>query len=253
MRKTCWICRLRPADSGEHRFKASDIRARLPGLSQKTPVYMQRDGRNTNRRIGAAGADALKFGDSLCRQCNSTDTQRYDRAWERLSGYLHANWSRIARSRRFDLSKPFPGTTRDAALDVHLFFVKLFGCKIFESKTNIDLSVFSRALIARVPHPEICLQVADATGYGSEIVAYDTDVYTVHNERRQLDGATWGYRIHPVCIKVHWIRTGVPLLVRGYTWRAGRSGKIIRLGAYEGAIEPKNGPKAWIAPESNDG
>ena len=151
MGKLCWICRSRQADSGEHRFKASDIRERFPGLSQQTPVYMQRDGRNTNKRVGTAGADTLKFIQSVCRQCNNTGTQRYDRAWERLSRYLHANWPRIARSDRLDLSKPFPGTTRDTALDVHLFFVKQFGCKIVESETNIDLTTFSNALITRTP------------------------------------------------------------------------------------------------------
>lgn len=246
MEKLCWICRSRPVDSGEHRFKASDIRSRFPWLSQQTPIYLQRDGRNTNKPIGAAGADALKFGDSVCRQCNNAGTQRYDRAWERLSKYLHGNWSRIARSSRIDLSKPFPGRTRDAALDVHLFFVKLFGCKIVESGTNIDLTAFSNALIARAPHPELCLQIADATHHASTVVAYDTDVYTVHDQNRQLDGATWGYRISPVCIKIHWIKTGAPLRVHGYTWHPGHPGKIIRLGPYKGAIEPKAGSGAWI-------
>ena len=242
----CWICRLRPADSGEHRFKASDISSKFRQLSQKTPVYLQRDGRNTNRPIGAAGADALKFGRSICRQCNNTGTQRYDVAWERLSEYLHANWPLIARLRHFDLSKPFPGSSRDAALDVHLFFVKLFGCKIVESGTNIDLGGLSRALLARVAHPEICLQVADATHFASAVVAHDTDVFTVHNQRRELDGATWGYRIYPVCIKVHWIRASAPLYAPGYRWHPREPRRIIQLGPYKGVLEPNAGPQAWI-------
>jgi hypothetical protein len=248
----CWICHQRPADSGEHRFKASDIRTKFRGLSQRSPLFLQRDGRATNKRIGKPEADALKFEDSICRHCNGTGTQPYDRAWEHLSQYLHANWKLISRLRYFNLAKPFPGRTREAALEVHLFFVKLFGCKIIESGTRIDLNGFSQALLDRKAHPDVCLQVVDATHRAPAIAAQDTDVYTTHNQRRELDGATWGYRIHPVGIKVHWIRRGAPLRVSGYAWHPSTSGKIVRLSPYEGATEPIAGPKAWIDDERDN-
>jgi hypothetical protein len=78
----CWICRTRPADSGEHRFKASDVRSVAPRISQVTPVFLQRDSKATNDRVGSARADRLKFAKSICTECNNEITQPYDVAWE---------------------------------------------------------------------------------------------------------------------------------------------------------------------------
>jgi hypothetical protein len=91
----CWICHTRPADSGEHRFKASDVRSVAPRISQATPVFLQRDSRATNNRVGSAKADRLKFAKSICTECNNALTQPYDVAWGRLSAYLLANWPAI--------------------------------------------------------------------------------------------------------------------------------------------------------------
>ncbi len=244
----CWICRQRRADSAEHRFKASDIRAKVPGLSQRMPVFLQR-GAATNVRIGGAKADALKFKPTICAHCNNAGTQRYDRAWQRLSEYLHTNWAVIARRRQFDLSKPFPGGTRDASLDVHLFFLKLFGCKIVEDSIPIDLTPLSRALLYRHAHPEISLNVVDTLIDKRVVAAYDSDVYAMRNNRTgELDGATWLYDICPVGVKVSYIRGGSPLYVRGDSWHPSRPRKFIRLSPFHGGTEPKAGSKAILSP-----
>ena len=56
----CWICRINPANSGEHRLKASDVRARVPGLGRDNRVLLQR-GRATNDPIISAKARILKY------------------------------------------------------------------------------------------------------------------------------------------------------------------------------------------------
>src|SRR5579871_744854 len=90
----CWICRASPANSGEHRLKASDIRARLPGLGRDNHVFLQR-GRATNDPIISAKARILKYPKSLCTSCNDALTQPYDDAWEKLSKYLYEHWDSI--------------------------------------------------------------------------------------------------------------------------------------------------------------
>jgi hypothetical protein len=108
----CWICRENPANSGEHRIKASDVRAVAPDLSQANPVFGQErpgPGHLTNVPIGSAKSHNLQFKDSICRPRNSTRTQPYDDAWKELASYLRSHWPRIARAGRFDLSSVFPG------------------------------------------------------------------------------------------------------------------------------------------------
>ena len=123
-------------DTAEHRFKASDIR-RAIRLSQQQPAYLQINVQATNKEIGSAKAKALQFSKSLCGYCNNTRTQPYDRAWERLSEYIRTNWRQIRERRSLDLAVPFPGAIERGTLDVHLFFLKLFGCKVVQDREPI--------------------------------------------------------------------------------------------------------------------
>ena len=236
----CWICGTRRADSGEHRFKASDVRAVAPRVSQSTPSYLQLNSKATNTQIGSARADKLKFARSICTECNSTLTQPYDLAWESLSSYLRSNWPTIARRGQFDLSKPFPGSTRTAALHVHLYFVKLFGCKLHADLVPVDLAPFSRALLTGTAHPEISLTVAEHP-VGDRILAYDSEVHTMRDRGGDLHGALWAYVVREAAIKIGYIRAGAALHVVGHPWHPSRPGKIVKLSAYRGATEPDAG------------
>ena len=243
----CWICRTRPADSGEHRFKASDVRAVAPEVAQASPVFLQRNSQATNDRIGSAKSDRLKFAKSICTECNNTLTQPYDLAWERLSAHLLANWMTIVKRGRFDLSKPFPGGTRAAALNVHLFFVKLLGCKLHADAVPIDLATFSNALLTGTAHPEVTITIArSAFGGNDGVLMYDSEVHTMKNQAGDLDGALWLYLVHPVAVKVGYIKAGAPLHVVGHSWHPSRPGKIVKLSPYSGATEPDAGPGALI-------
>lgn len=243
----CWICGARPADSGEHRFKASDMRLVAPRVSQATPVFLQRDSKATNDRVGSAKANKLKFAKSICTGCNNALTQPYDFAWEQLSEYLLANWPMIVKRGSFDLSKPFPGGTRAATLNVHLFFVKLFGCKLHAEGKVIDLVPFSKALLTGTAHDEVNITVANSAVGDGRVLMYDSEIYTMTEKGSgELHGAVWLYLLHPVAVKVHYIKAGAKLHAVGHPWHPSRPGKIVKLSPYMGATEPNAGPRALV-------
>jgi hypothetical protein len=237
---------MHPADSGEHRFKASDLRTVAPQVSPATPVFLQRNSQATNDRVGSAKADRLKFPRSICTECNNALTQPYDRAWQTLSEYLLANWPAIVRRGCFDLSKPFPGGTRAAARDVHLFFVKLLGCKLHADSVRVDLAPFSHALLTRTAHPEVVLTIADSAVGDGRVLMYDSEVHMMSTQAGELHGALWMYLVHPVALKVAWIKAGARLHVLGHPWHPSRPGKIVKLSPYLGATEPDAGPGAVL-------
>lgn len=223
------------------------MRAVAPQISQSKPVYLQRDSQATNDRVGSAKADRLKFAKSICTYCNSALTQPCDLAWQRLSGYLLANWPTIVKRGSFDLSKPFPGETRAAALHVHLFFVKLLGCKLHAEGKVIDLAPFSKALMTRAVHPEVSITIANSRVGDGRVLMYDSEVYTMKEKASgELHGAAWLYLVHPVAVKVHYIRAGATLHPVGHLWLPSRPSKIVRLSPYLGATEPDAGPGALI-------
>ena len=222
------------------------MRAVAPELSQATPVFLQRNSTATNDRVGSAKANRLKFAKSICAECNNELTQPYDLAWKRLSSYLLFNWPAIIKRGSFDLSKPFPGGTRAAALNVHLFFLKLFGCKLHEEGNGIDLTPFSKALLTSTAHPEVNITIANSVVGENSVLMYDSEVHTMSTQGGELHGAVWLYLVHPVAVKVGYIKGGARLHVVGHPWHPTRPGKIVKLSPFKGATEPDAGPVALI-------
>jgi hypothetical protein len=127
----------------------------------------------------------------------------------KLSDYLHRTWPRIRARGFFNLAVPFPAGTRAAAINVHLYFVKVFGCKLHADHAAIDLAPFSRALLSGRPHPEIGLNIAHSPVGDGKILAYDSEVHTMRNQAGVFDGLIWLYLVHPVAVKVSYISSTV--------------------------------------------
>ena len=243
--KVCWICQLRPARTSEHRFKATDVRLKIPTVTQRTPIYLQRGGKATNVPIGSAKSKALTFAQPICDYCNNVLTQPYDKAWEVLSEDLQCQWSNISRRQYFDLSKPFPGCTRMAAKQVHLYFVKLFGCKLIEDNVPIDLAPFSKALVSGMPHPEVSILVCNCNAKG-KILMWDSEVHAMKNQNNEIHGAVWMYLVYPVAIKVGYIKNDASLYLPGSPWHPNKPGKLVKLSPFYGGTEPSGGRKAFL-------
>ena len=72
--------------------------------------------------------------------------------------------------------------TRLQMINVHLFFLKLFGCMLCEFKANgydvpIDIALFSQAIMTSRPHPEVHLQFGkcDGTVGRSNLECFESD------------------------------------------------------------------------------
>jgi hypothetical protein len=84
----CWICSSIRDLTGEHKFKASDLRRHFPG---ETMVV----GRPNERRKVAHGPNSvhLKYESRICGTCNSSTTQASDRAYDALIRTIEAGGS----------------------------------------------------------------------------------------------------------------------------------------------------------------
>ena len=144
----CWICNRNEANSGEHKTKRSDLAAVLRAPTQGQPLYFH-DLEQRNKPIRSFDAKILKAPVRICHECNTSRTQPHDRAWERMSDELRrrdlaiGRWVRANGIFRYD--------TRLQMINVHLFFLKLFGCMLCEAKANgydvpIDIALFSQAI-----------------------------------------------------------------------------------------------------------
>jgi hypothetical protein len=161
-----------------------------------------------------------------------------------LSLYLHGQWPEVRRAGQFDASIPFGRDAGLQLLNVHLYFVKILGCKLMEDSIELELGSLAEALVKGAGHPAIWLNVADSPFDEGEAIAFQSDVFTMRNERRELDGLTWLYLVHPVAVKVSYIKPGARLHVPGHQWNPMNGETIIKLSPFKGATEPVDGSRA---------
>lgn len=156
----CWICD-GYATSGEHRIKKSDLKLLYPIVNKENPIFHRRNGDVKNPIISVKSA-RFTFNGLICEKCNNETTQDYDTTWEKLSHYLHQNWSTIKTSGEFDLSNVFPDDFKSNMILVHLYFVKIFGCKTKEASAPIDLRIFSESIVNKKENPYLYISLRDS-------------------------------------------------------------------------------------------
>lgn len=177
----------------------SDLRAIFGHVRQTRPLFRNSAFRR-NVPVKGVNVALLKSNALLCARCNNQLTQPHDQAWERLSEFLRSK-SCLRAGARVDLSKVFPGAVRRSMLDVHLYFVKLFGCLVAENRLPIDLRVFSSCIRNGTPHPCVHLAISPYIDGVSMSSAGYSDIETA-----QIDGkivyATWLYILDKFSIRV---------------------------------------------------
>jgi hypothetical protein len=209
----CWICG-NPATTREHKAKRSDLRDVFGTVTQANPVFY-RDDKVGQRAVGSLDAKLARFPNKICAYCNSTRTQPHDRAWEVLSAALRAHKQTLAPGLYVRANRIFRHDTRRQMLNMHLFFVKQFGCLILEGNAPIDVASFAAAIIANKAHRSVFLK------FGCGPVLSGNSLVGRSNLRidARADGscahATWVYNVDGLAVQVTYAENGVQ---SGYAW-----------------------------------
>lgn len=222
----CWICG-ENADSGEHLIKASDLKSLFGRVTQKTPLYFHTDLKR-NQPVGGIKSDKLKYRALLCARCNNERTQPHDRAWEHLSNYLRERQPPIRPGMLVRLDRAFPGSVAKSMLDVHLFFLKLFGCLITENNIPIDIEPFARSIMQGVPHPKVWLSFGTGLHRPGITHAGCSQVYAAVLEGH-IACASWFYVVGKVAVNVMYAERGEHRKGLGHAWHPSSVGKCVRI------------------------
>ena len=182
-------------------MKKSDLSKIYKGVSQKAPLYFH-SGVKKNIPIGSLNNDRLKSKALLCSDCNNTLTQPYDKAWEKLSGSLQNNFLIHRKFRKIDGKKIFPGASEKSLLDVHLYFLKLFGCRIKEDQIPIAIKEFSQCILNRTPHPNVYLKFGFLDGDSFRTLAALTPIQAVNEHGNGTVFAAWFYYIDKIFVEI---------------------------------------------------
>jgi len=198
---TCWICG-GAASTGEHMTKRSDLRSVFGTATQSTPLYVHNAARQ-NFHVGSLDAKVLKSPGRICAYCNNARTQPHDLSWERLSQALRNRTTAVAPGSLLRTTRIFRYDTRHEMLNVHLYFVKLFGCHIAGSNIPIDISGFRNAIMNGRPHPCVYLKFGCGRKFGGMPLIGMSDMWLAPAPPCGFSTfATWFYDIERVSINV---------------------------------------------------
>lgn len=196
----CWICG-NSGTTGEHLAKASDLKAVFKGATQKKPLYFSTDSCRNIEIPSIKRSSPLKSSALICPYCNNVRTSPHDRAWEKLSEYLRKGNAALRKGSIIKLNRVFPGNTKHSMLNVHLYFVKLFGCAIVEHNIPINIAEFSTAIMENKAHPKIYLAFAQSLDFGLK-----RHVGRSNLEMASIGGkcmfATWFYVVDAVTVRI---------------------------------------------------
>jgi 5-methylcytosine-specific restriction endonuclease McrA len=195
----CWICG-GSGLTGEHKTKRSDLRDVFGTVTQSDPIYFH-DNNRKNRLIGSLNAKPLKSPSHICANCNNARTQPHDRAWERLSAALRMRNPPIRSGTVVRADRIFAYNTAREMLNVHLYFVKLFGCHIVEGNIPIDTAKFGTAIIAEKAHPNVYLKF----GVSPMPITGMSDIWTTPAD---CTFATWFYKVGEIAVNVMFAADG---------------------------------------------
>jgi hypothetical protein len=152
----CWICG-ETSTTGEHIVKKSDLRSEFGPVTQQASLYFHREDR-ASKPIGSLDARILKSPSRICAHCNNARTQPHDRAWETLSNFLRTRNPPIGPGTVVRANRVFPHDTSRQMLCVHLYFVKLFGCRVKEDSVPIYIDTLADAILRERAHPNVYLK-----------------------------------------------------------------------------------------------
>lgn len=214
----CWICISNPAETGEHWAKASNVRDYFRKPTQQQPLYLQKNW-VFDAKIGSDKSKKLKFGKSLCLDCNSSRTQPYDEAWDTIFEYLQTNWMKIRARGSFNLSHVFPDDPQGSMVRVQLYFIKVFGCLVHEEKVPLFGTGFSRYLYNAIRDPEV--ELAFCHSDQGRKMALRSEIH-VWGRPGHIDGTVWLYLFSPVGVKVFYRRKGAALSIPSHVWNPNR-------------------------------
>lgn len=130
---TCWMCGA-VANSSEHRLKKADlVRAygRGPYSGPHRPLHV-RAGKLTE--IQGPNSRAVKYGALICETCNTTTTQPYDNAYDRLIEWLFHNEATLLGRRFINFADVFGPDFAPWQLNLYKYLAKSFGCRLVDAK-----------------------------------------------------------------------------------------------------------------------
>lgn len=200
----CWWCRERPATTGEHKYKRTDL-TRL--MKDDSLVWVGPGGPREIRGSSGVRRDrygVVKFPKSMCALCNNVRSQPFDIAYDTFATFLARGGVRNRDG--ISLCKIYGSDWRDDSRALARYYAKHFGCRLRRANLPVPDSLrefLDGAESMRDIH--LALVTTDTVHrYARDGLVLSPDFIMTDSERTQLRGLVMATYVASVGVRFQW-------------------------------------------------
>jgi hypothetical protein len=220
----CWICGS-IAETREHMIKRTDVARHIgtgPYPKDNRVVRIEEDG--SRSYIQSPRSSVLKFDFGLCQACNTTRSQPWDRAYDRVVDWIFSHERKLRRTGTLDFRMIDSKAPGGLARLTYRYLTKAFGCALADAKAPIPQAVpaFLLGTESAIPLYVYLSRFRDLN-IGDRLKRVE-----VHRLEGHLGTYHWGYSLDWLTISMSYGYRAARNLGRGWTGTTSR----IHVGTY---------------------
>lgn len=147
--RICWICG-GEANSKEHKHKASLIRKNFGKKYGVNELSVYKNG--IEHKLSSYKDKELIFTKKICTECNNVLTKPHDNAYDELTNFIDQSFKNLQINNEIELKDIFGTNWNDGYKNLVKYFAKNIGCRIFNSKTEIEIENLAKLIKNEIPN-----------------------------------------------------------------------------------------------------
>lgn len=140
----CWICNENIANSGEHKFKSSQLK-QMHGRKFSEEINYGYDTKTIN--LQGPNSKKVKFPKVICQYCNNTITSAHDEAFDLLANWSYSNYENLKSSKFIDFQLVYGDNWIVQKRNLLKYMAKHAGCKVKTGEQENDLTNLSNLIL----------------------------------------------------------------------------------------------------------
>lgn len=127
MKALCWICNKNDADSGEHKFKSSQLKQMHGKIFSEEILY---GNESKVLRLEGPNNKKVKFPKVICQYCNNTITSFHDKAFDKLINWSNVNYDNLRDNHSLNFEIIYGENWLKEKRNLLKYMAKHAGCKV---------------------------------------------------------------------------------------------------------------------------
>jgi hypothetical protein len=164
----CLICQTQIATTAEHINKRSDLKVAFSevSFSAKNKDRLRKT-TNDGKKIIVQGlkSEELKYEKNLCHPCQTTRSQPWDKAYEKLISFINDHYYEIHKQKFINLKLVYGNEVKSCQESLFRYFAKAFICCIDAARSK---EKEEGDLDSNVQIPNTILDIVQQRNYGKE-------------------------------------------------------------------------------------